>query len=289
VRALELARGRAVGALAERSGPDGGRQRVRVRFRDVFVCAGAIQTPALLRRSGVRGAAGGTLRIQPMVKVAAEFDERLDAHESVMPVYQLRDPASGVFLGGSVFTPGFLGITLADRWPENAEALSRWRRMALYYAACRGTGRGSVRVFPGTGEAVARYALSREDARHLGAGLLRLCDVLFAGGARRVYAGLRDCPPLASPAEARRVLGASDGPPGPALAARMSLSTVHVTSSCPMGLDPRRDPVDPEGRLRGLAGVRVADASVLPEPPGVNPQGSVMALALRAAHRFLAG
>ncbi|MET7440863.1 GMC oxidoreductase, partial [Streptomyces sp. NPDC005568] len=44
--------------------------------------------------------------------------------------------------------------------------------------------------------------------------------------------------------------------------------------------DPRRAPADPEGRLRGVRGVLVADASVLPGCPEVNPQLSIMAAAL---------
>jgi choline dehydrogenase-like flavoprotein len=37
--------------------------------------------------------------------------------------------------------------------------------------------------------------------------------------------------------------------------------------------------VDPQGRLRGIDGVWVADGSILPSCPGVNPQLSIMAIA----------
>ena len=41
--------------------------------------------------------------------------------------------------------------------------------------------------------------------------------------------------------------------------------------------------LDAAGRLRGVQGVYVADASVLPTCPEVNPQLSVMAMALSVA------
>jgi len=46
--------------------------------------------------------------------------------------------------------------------------------------------------------------------------------------------------------------------------ARQTGGTVfHPTSTCKMGQDPR-SVVDPELRVRGIAGLRVADASVMP-------------------------
>jgi choline dehydrogenase-like flavoprotein len=48
-----------------------------------------------------------------------------------------------------------------------------------------------------------------------------------------------------------------------------------------------RAPVDSVGRLRGFDNVLVADASAIPTPLGVNPQGTVMALAKRTADHFM--
>jgi choline dehydrogenase-like flavoprotein len=45
---------------------------------------------------------------------------------------------------------------------------------------------------------------------------------------------------------------------------------------------------DSFGRVRGWDGLRVNDASLLGDAPGVNPQGSIMTVALRNAEQFLA-
>jgi choline dehydrogenase-like flavoprotein len=68
----------------------------------------------------------------------------------------------------------------------------------------------------------------------------------------------------------------------------MSLSTVHAFSSCPLGEDPQHCAADSFGRVRGFRNLYIADASLIPDSPGVNPQGTVMALALRNARAFLA-
>ncbi|WP_179199342.1 GMC oxidoreductase, partial [Streptomyces viridochromogenes] len=54
------------------------------------------------------------------------------------------------------------------------------------------------------------------------------------------------------------------------------------------GADEDRAPADPEGRLRGAHGVLIADGSVLPSCPEVNPQLSIMAAALAVTDRWLA-
>jgi len=63
--------------------------------------------------------------------------------------------------------------------------------------------------------------------------------------------------------------------------------TVHAMGTCAMGGDPARHPVDPHGRLRGVEGLVVADASILPSSPGINPQISIQALAARTATLLL--
>ncbi len=63
--------------------------------------------------------------------------------------------------------------------------------------------------------------------------------------------------------------------------------TIHLFSSCPMGEDRKRCVTDSFGRIHDLRDLRIADASLLPGPPGVNPQGSVMAIARRNALQFL--
>lgn len=66
----------------------------------------------------------------------------------------------------------------------------------------------------------------------------------------------------------------------------MSLSSVHAFSSCPMG-EGSRAATDSFGRFHGLSNLTLADASILPSSPAVNPQATIMALCLRNARRYL--
>jgi len=63
--------------------------------------------------------------------------------------------------------------------------------------------------------------------------------------------------------------------------------TIHLFSSCPMGEDQTRCATNSLGQVHGTANLYINDASLIPTAPGVNPQGTVMALARRNTLHFL--
>ena len=74
---------------------------------------------------------------------------------------------------------------------------------------------------------------------------------------------------------------------------RLSVFSAHQMGTARSGVDPRTSATDPWGRVRAdasgglLRGAYVADASLFPSAPGVNPMLSVMALAERVARAVL--
>jgi choline dehydrogenase len=69
-------------------------------------------------------------------------------------------------------------------------------------------------------------------------------------------------------------------------AKRTGSTTFHQTSTCMMGAHDRTV-VDTELRVRGVAGLRVVDASVMPTVPGGNTNGPTIMVAEKAADRIL--
>ena len=245
----------------------------------VIVCGGAIQTPALLQRSGLRRRIGGSLAIHPTVKLAARFDEAINIGDDV-PVHQVKEFAPNLSFGGSASHPGLLALALSDSWSEFGAAVESWRRMSVYYAAITSRGRGRVDSIPGLRDPVVTYRLTREDRELLRSGLSRLALVMLEAGAREVFGSYRGAPVVRSRRDIAD-LGAWFA------ASKASVMTVHLCSTVPMG-EHERCPADSFGRLKGLDNVLVNDASLLPDAPGVNPQAAVMAIAVRNARRFAA-
>lgn len=272
-------------AGGESGGEDHGKRResqreVTVRAESVFVACGAIHTPALLRRSGWKRNVGNTLAMHPTVKLAATFAEPVTSPGMAMPAVQVKHFAPRYSFGCSVATRATLALALADHPQSLHEVGEHWRNSAVFYAMTSSRPAGTVRHVPGFRDPLVRYKLDDAELSNLGEGLHNLGRLLLAAGAQQLYAGVAGIPAIQDEAGLTAL---------PASLPRRgtSLMTIHLFSSCPMGEDKRRCAVDSFGRMRGAEGLRVADASLLCTAPGVNPQGSVMAIAHRNALHYL--
>jgi len=260
-------------------GLDAGGRPVRFLSDAVFVCAGAVQTPALLLRSGISENIGHSLQLHPTVKMTAEFHEQVNFPGMGVPVHQVKEFSPLISFGCSISSPPFLAVGMLDHPRHFDELLAHWRNAAVYYAMISPVGTGSIRTVPGFASPLVRYRLTPEDYAALGDGLRKLGQVLFEAGAVRQYPGLPGGPRLENIKDLSRLAGA--------LPAAASLMTIHLFSSCPMGEDRRRCGANSFGALPGVPNLFVNDASLLCTAPGVNPQGSIMALARRNALKFL--
>jgi choline dehydrogenase-like flavoprotein len=69
---------------------------------------------------------------------------------------------------------------------------------------------------------------------------------------------------------------------------RFLLMTAHQMGTCRMGGDAGRHPLTPEGRLREVPNLFVADASAFPTCSGANPMASVQHIAHYVAQHIKA-
>ena len=271
--------GRVWKAEARCRAPDGNWARVDIRAEQVVVACGAVQTPMLLRRSGLRRNIGDTLRFHPMVKVVAEFESPLNRPGDFDPVHQVREFEPRIGMGCSISTPTQLGAALVGRADAWDLVHARGAQMGLYYVQSSG-GTARVRHLPGFADPLVRVRFGSDELEQLAAGLARLAEVLFAAGACRVIPCIPGYPDLHSPADIARLparLAPADG----------SMTSVHVFSSCPMGENRDLCATNSFGQVHGVDGLYINDASLLCTPTGVNPQGTVMAIAHRNAVAML--
>ena len=253
---------------------------LRIEAETVFLCGGAVQTPALLRRSGITRNIGNALQIHPTVKLLARFPDPVNGPDLGVPAHQVKEFAPRLTFGCSISSPPYLALGMLDHPSWATEIRRAWTFAANYYAMLVAEGRGTVRVLPGFRDPLVRYRLSGPDRRHLAEGLRKLAELLFAAGAKALYPALPAARPLLSPDDLRRL-------PDTLPSAMAGLMTIHLFSSCPMGEDRGQCATDSFGRLHGLDNLLVNDASLLCTAPGVNPQGSIMALARRNVVQFL--
>ncbi|MGI9290031.1 MAG: GMC family oxidoreductase, partial [Gammaproteobacteria bacterium] len=182
--------------------------------------------------------------------------------------------------GCSISSPGHLAINLATEEKGTQYALEKHRNLVSYYVMSRGTLNGSVRALPGFSDPLVRYSLSAIEMNNLGRGIQGLASLLLSAGAKQVFTGLRALPSVTNSQQLAEL-------PESLAANADNIMTVHQMASCPMGENRRVTAVNSWGRVHGYTGLYVADVSSFCTSPGINPQGTIMALAKRTSEHFL--
>lgn len=275
-----------------RHAPSGGRSRdIAIEAKAVVVAAGAVGTPVLLQRSGLGGGAVGKyLRLHPTTGLLAHYDREIYAAGG-MPLtsvcdefHQLDANGYGVWIETPPMHPAIAATACPGIGAAHRERMLDFRNTGTLIVltrdgADRDRSNGDVRA-QRDGSTSIRYAMGRSDRAHALAGLEAAAQLHFAAGAKEVVSGharpviLKSAKDIARLRE--RPMGPNDIP----------FFSAHVNGTCRLGSDPRSAGTDPHGERFGAPGIFVADGSLLPTAPGVNPQETIYALATIVAERI---
>jgi choline dehydrogenase-like flavoprotein len=256
-------------------------QRQVMACKTVFLCAGAVQSPMILLRSGLGQRVGRLFQSQPMIKVTARFSDMVNDKGMGIPSLQVKQFAPDLTLGCSVSTPAYMALNLLPHGLDHARFKSEWKQYANYYVMLAPEGVGRIRPLPFIREPLLPYRLTDGDLAKLHDGLQKLYRLLLSAGAERLFPSIADC---------RFLVGdMSDvGRLPPRLPRKTTqLTAVHLSSGCPMGENREHAVVDSFGRVFDTDGLIVSDCSIMCTAPSVNPQATIMALARRNAQQYL--
>ena len=316
-----------------------GGQRHTVRAREVTVCAGALQSPALLQRSGVGPAAllqslgvavvadrpgvGANLQDHPPISVACHLQPQGRQRPALRTAANLGlRYDSGV--PGCAGSDMYVSVTNKASWHAVGHQLG-----ALVICLYKPYSRGSVRIASAAPEAppdvdfnmladerdVARLsdAVRRAAAIYASPTLRTVTNEVFPSALserirrlnvltpRNRWLAACGAPLLDGPAVLRRWLLRHVVNPGLTLPDLLASETVlqdwlkdrvtgfyHPVGTCRMGVaGDDQAVVDAQGRVHGVVGLRVADASIMPTIPRANTNLSTLMIAENLAQRML--
>lgn len=280
---IVVERGRAVGVVGEAY--DGEGRRARGRFlvrarRAVIVAAGAVQTPVVLLRTGLRGLVGQRFQAHPGAAVVGRFPEPVTMAFGATQGYEVPMRARRFKLESLGLPPEMLAARLPGVGAEWQERLAELDHYAQWCAQVRMRAHGRVTVGWG-GEASVRYEPRPEDLDAVREALVLICRMMFAVGATEVYPGLGRVPEVLTNESQVALIEAA-----PLTRGDFHLVASHLFGSACAGADPSRSVVGPDLQSHEVRGLYVMDASVFPTNLGVNPQHSIMAVVWRAAEKL---
>lgn len=295
---IELSGGRVTGVRAAfREGAT--THQIHLRTRTVVVAAGALQTPALLLRSGIRHPGVGMgLRLDPTTALAGEFPSPVRTwvgpHQTI-GVYRFQRSDTGAHGPWIEVAPAHPGLSAIGVPWAGAEDFRRLMERLEYVAdpivLVRDVGEGRV-TLDSDGRPRFSYVLTPRDRRNLLRGVIEAAALLRAAGATRLlslqspYAEVGGCGQSLSEAELDRFvaqverIGMRDN--------AAALFSAHPMGSARAGPNPRTSAARPSGEVHGVEGLWIGDASLLPSAPGANPMLSILAVARRTAGRLIA-
>jgi len=295
---------------------DGQRRRVRAR-REVLLAAGAIQSPQLLQLSGVGPAAllrglgigvvadlpgvGRNLQDHYQARTIVRMRERRSLNDDVRnPLKCVSMGARWIFdrsgpltvgagqVGGAACTehaaggrPDIQFNVMPLSVDKPGTPLHRYSGFTASVWQCHPASRGSVEIRsadPAEAPRIAPRYLSEEiDRRTLVAGVRMLREIY----AQPAFRDLVDAEVL--PGDLAR------DDDGVLAFARENGGTVfHCVGTCRMGVD-RDAVVDPALFVRGVEGLRVVDASVMPQVTSANSNAAALMIGEHGARLILGG
>jgi choline dehydrogenase-like flavoprotein len=184
-------------------------------------------------------------------------------------------------LEGIFLPPGMMTVSLPGVGAELKKLLAAYRRLSAFGVMVSDTSSGRVFASRLGGPCTAYYQINRADALSLRFGIARVAEIYLAAGANRVFTGFFPVPIVDSRESLKRL------EQSPLAAHDLEIMAFHPLGTCAMGGNPQTSVVDFSLETHDVPGLHVMDASVIPDSLGVNPQITIMSLAMRAA-RLLA-
>lgn len=250
--------------------------------RGVVVAASVVQSPGVLKRSGVRlPALGRHFQAHPGTSFAARFDKVIGMSFGATQGFN-----STHFVDSDRFKieslslpPELLTVNLPGIGPTLTSKLNDYPHLLNWAMVQRAETEG--RVVTVLGKEFVVFTPSTTDLARVRRGMRKLAEMMFAAGAKEVWPNIRGLPALTSPDDLKHFDKAPLDP------RYYSLMLSHLFGTCRMGPDVRDAVVGTDFQVHGLRGAYVVDASVFPTNLGVNPQHTIMAMARLGAQRII--
>ncbi|WP_342117423.1 GMC family oxidoreductase [Pseudoduganella sp. OTU4001] len=269
-------------------------RRITLRARHFVVAGGAINSPALLLRSGApdpHQLLGQRTFLHPVVLSIGEYRQPVEAFNGApQTVYsdhflhtQPVDGPMGYKLEVGPLHPVLAGTTVSAFGPAHANLMRRLPHvqglLALLRDGFHPEAAGGRVTLRSDGSPQLDYALTPyfwDGARRA---LLTMAEIQFASGAEGVLPVHElVAQPYKSWAEAKQAIATL---PMQKLLTRVV--SAHVMGGCAMTGDAATGVVTPDGLYRGIGNLSVHDGSLFPTSIGANPQLSIYGVTARLA------
>jgi choline dehydrogenase-like flavoprotein len=268
-----------------------------VRAKTVILSAGALGSPTVLLRSGIKNdGVGRGVVLHPSMPIMGRFDHHIDAltgtEASVYVDDRLVD--RGYALESMADQPLYAALMSPGPALHSLEMIEAFRDLAGFGVMLIDTPQPNNRiVLDESGSTQIDYTLSESDKKRFSEGIAEAIRVMFKAGAKEVYLpttedilgnGTAEPRPGAVTEVQPQVLTSADQAAlvekNLRFIANSSIVTsAHMQATDKMGASPQNSVVGQDFHVWGTEGLYVVDGSVFPTSVGANPMQSIYTIA----------
>lgn len=185
------------------------------------------------------------------------YDDYVDSHKGSFQTVASNEPsfrAKGFKLE-NVFAPPIATAMLMHKLgTEHHKMMQRYRNMSCIEVAIRDENAGELRV-NNKGKLIIKKDLTEQDKKRRDAGLETVQNILSKSGAKEIY-------------QSPFYFG------------------LHLMGGCAIGIDEKKSVVNPQFQLHGFPDIFIADSSIFPNAPGINPALTIFALSQKLSEEI---
>ncbi len=266
---------------------------MRVQAKHYVVAGGAINSPALLKRSKApdpHDLLGKRTFLHPVAFSSAVYEQRIEgwtgAPQTIYSDHFIEnsplDGPIGYKLEATPMHPGLTSILLGGYGKTLAERFQQYPNTQMMLALMRDgfhpESTGGTVILNVDGSPLLHYPMSDYLLAGFRQSFLTMAEIQFAAGARSVTPWHEQSSSYTSWAEAKAAINQFDMKPY-----LTGAGSAHVMGGCQMGGTERQGVVRPDGVHWQLSNLSVHDGSVFPTSIGATPQLSIYGVVNRMA------
>lgn len=231
-----------------------------IESKNVFVASGSLGTNHILLKSGFNKDyphLGKGFFCHYQIMNFAVFDEPVNAHKGSFQTVKSEDPnfrKMGFKLENVFAQP--IGFSLLYNYfgKKHQEWMKKYSYIANIEVAVRDVGPGSFSLDK-KNRLKIKKKITAEDKKRGKAGIQAVTSIFNNMGAKKIYSA-----PI--------------------------WFGLHLMGGCPIGTDPQTSIVNEQFQMHKHKNIYIADSSIFPSAPGINPSLTIMALSEKATEQF---
>ncbi|MFH1319667.1 MAG: GMC family oxidoreductase [Bacteroidota bacterium] len=232
------------------------------KCKKVILAGGSFGTTQIMFKSGFGSklpALGKGFCQHPQYMSFGIFDEPVNSHKGAFQTIASNDPnfrKKGFKLENVFAPPISTGMLFNCFGRQHQELMMRYRYMMCIEAAVRDEPAGGEITIDKRGNLIVNKELTAQDMRRRDAGIEAITNILSTAGAKEI---------VHSP----------------------YFFGLHLMGGCSIGTDGSSSVVNPQFQVHGLKNIYIADSSIFPGAPGINPSLSIIAFSQKLSEELV--